>query len=915
MIIPIEMSSRVPNSMAINHNCMRLCLQRPLIVIVLLALVTCSILILLQNINMADDSEESIHSPALSRRFITEGEIRSKDELTAKTKSSVSQPDVQNMLLRIEDLRRIKASVSNELRLLQREKMKVLRDRANLLSKSEKISLQISKSKHLLSQLELDISANKKQKTERLCNDVDFAPIIFNPMISIDISNYSIPADLNQNRNLVMPTISTPIYIDFNRCSLTKEFKFNLIDYTRNDLATWNDSINDYFKQSLQTHSQYLAEPDTSVCLTVILLRNLDNKRTKFATTNNLVINLSQDQFIEESDPREQVSMIASSIFKAGTYRDNIDLVIPSIFQAPNTYESIVGSIPLQSPLSRKYFASYFGETSDQPMGDDLELQNILQTIHRSSIDDMFLFIYNCGPSTNQQCYDEREKMIELSTFLIVIPNEQYTLDRNSNDLIYLALSRGAIPVIVGKERIRLPFDEVLDWRLASILVPTARLPEIHFILRSLSPGDLYSLKYHGRRIFENHLATSKQIVNTILSIVSLERLNYPPPAIEDIKTDTYFKEGELNIDKNHTLSACQDTDQLNTSPCETLGPREIPFGSPTYRRNFSLAFSHSYNLWNNPLHSPFHLTPSLPNDPIPPSEFKFITSNQAYRPLGNGQGGSGFEFSQALGGDYPNEQFTIVILTYERIALLLKTLERLKGMAYLNKILVIWNGVNQRPHESLVWPDVGVPIVLVKVEKNSLNNRFLPYDAIETDAIFSMDDDSPLRPDEIVFAFRVWRQSRDRIVGFPGRFHAWDNAQSSWMYNSNHSCELSMVLTGGAFFHRYYTYAYTQLMPEAIRSIVDKFMNCEDVAMNFLVAHLTRKPPIKVTSRWTFHCATCATSLSEDDTHFMERHECLNIFTAIYGYMPLLNTQHRSDSILFKTRLPRDKQKCFKFV
>ena len=29
--------------------------------------------------------------------------------------------------------------------------------------------------------------------------------------------------------------------------------------------------------------------------------------------------------------------------------------------------------------------------------------------------------------------------------------------------------------------------------------------------------------------------------------------------------------------------------------------------------------------------------------------------------------------------------------------------------------------------------------------------------------------------------------------------------------------------------------------------------MNCEDIAMNFLVSHVSRKPPIKVTSRWTF--------------------------------------------------------------
>ena len=50
---------------------------------------------------------------------------------------------------------------------------------------------------------------------------------------------------------------------------------------------------------------------------------------------------------------------------------------------------------------------------------------------------------------------------------------------------------------------------------------------------------------------------------------------------------------------------------------------------------------------------------------------------------------------------------------------------------------------------------------------------------------------------------FRVWREARDRIVGFPGRYHAWDLTHQNWLYNSNYSCELSIVLTGAAFFHK----------------------------------------------------------------------------------------------------------------
>lgn len=77
------------------------------------------------------------------------------------------------------------------------------------------------------------------------------------------------------------------------------------------------------------------------------------------------------------------------------------------------------------------------------------------------------------------------------------------------------------------------------------------------------------------------------------------------------------------------------------------------------------------------------------------------------------------------------------------------------------------------------------------------------------------------------------------------------------------------MVLTGAAFYHKYYSYVYTHVMSPTIRDTVDTFMNCEDLAMNFLISHLTRKPPVKVTSRWTFRCPGCPSTLSEDDSHF----------------------------------------------
>ena len=78
----------------------------------------------------------------------------------------------------------------------------------------------------------------------------------------------------------------------------------------------------------------------------------------------------------------------------------------------------------------------------------------------------------------------------------------------------------------------------------------------------------------------------------------------------------------------------------------------------------------------------------------------------------------------------------------------------RLYGLPYLNKVIVVWNSP-QPPPEELRWPDIKVPIIVVRAERNSLNNRFLPYSEIETEAVLSVDDDAHLRHDEIVFGFR----------------------------------------------------------------------------------------------------------------------------------------------------------------
>lgn len=643
---------------------------------------------------------------------------------------------------------------------------------------------------------------------------------------------------------------------------------------------------------------------------------------------NHVLLNLARrDLNSARTNPLLQQNtmraIIVQSSFERDQFRPGYDLIVPPILGPPggDVWQECASMVPAR----RKFLLTFQGELRPTQFAQS-ELQSLddfiidhLNDMSRTATQDHFQLQFQCVPATEQQEADalgdwtlcgsdsSRKQLLKDSTYVLILPPLG---QRVSSTLmlarLYEALRSGAVPVILGADELRLPYAETIDWRRAALLLPKARITELHFLLRAVQDADLLQLRRQGRLIWERYLSSVQATVDTVIASMR-DRLGIPPRPVPLVVAQSVFNNTFIPLKSEPPVG-------MDTEPEESLGPIEPPYPSPSFRRNYTVFRIQSKEAWNDWM-DPFYLYPQLPFDPALPSEAKFMGSHTGFRPIGKGIGGAGKEFSEALGGNYPREQFTIVILTYEREQVLMDSLGRLYGLPYLHKVVVVWNSPKP-PLDDLRWPDIGVPVAVVRAPRNSLNNRFLPFDVIETEAVLSVDDDAHLRHDEILFGFRVWREHRDRVVGFPGRYHAWDlSSNNMWHYNSNYSCELSMVLTGAAFIHKYYMFLYTYHLPQAIRDKVDEYMNCEDIAMNFLVSHLTRRPPVKVTSRWTFRCPGCPVSLSEDDTHFQERHKCINFFSQVFGYTPLLNTQYRADSILFKTRIPHDKQKCFKYI
>ncbi|XP_053211601.1 exostosin-3-like [Panonychus citri] len=867
-----------------------------------------------------DDDDQLISSNVR----LTGKRLSSHPSYTLDDLDAVSRAD--DLSYRIKEMIRIKGSVSNELKNLESRKQKLQNDISSLSNQMIEIEYRLSKKQSDLNRLYLSIG--QAEFTLKETSSVN-QPFLSRPIKLLPLSrpqDYSINENAN---NQLINGCSMSSCFDYSRCSLTSGFPIYIYSSIIESQSTGrlsSDNLHDLVNQFKRNHHNTL--DGNIACVYIVLINpqsNLDIENIQSTLhsldywsgdgRNHLIINLNQNVDIIDYGIKSFRALVLQSNFNGNHLREDFDVIIPSLTINNNNHLISSSKIP-NCPARRKYLITYQGSLNQSTSNDGQyrQLFEIMTSITNSSTNDEILFNFNCA---NTNC----TSFFTQSTFSIVLPPLNTLNQRGYKshpvliDETLELLSFGVIPVLIGGNDYKLPFHEIIDWKKIVLHLPLARMPEIHLIVKSFSDSDIIDMRRQGKLIYDRYFSTIDSRINSLISFVRHQRLNIPAlPVVENtlpfLFNSTYSSNKYLYAFENpESIGGNQET-EIDRN----LGPIESPFPSITFQRNFSLTLCHGYSLWNSPQLNPFILYPNTPFDPVLPSEAKFTGSGYGFRPIGQGAGGTGKEFSEALGGNWPKEQFTIVMLTYERETILIKSLERLLGLPYLNKVLVIWNSP-RKPSDDVKWPDLGVPINVIEADQNSLNNRFKPYSQIETEAILSMDDDVHLRHDEIIFGFRVWREARDRVVGFPGRYHAWDNNFNSWLYNSNYTCELSMVLTGAAFFHKYYTYMYTHSMDKAIREKVDELMNCEDIAMNFLVSHITRQPPLKVTSRWTFKCVGCPVRLSEDDSHFQERHKCINYFTSLYGYNPLLQTQFRADSILFKTRIPHDKTKCFKFL
>uniref|UniRef100_F6UQF2 Exostosin like glycosyltransferase 1 n=1 Tax=Monodelphis domestica TaxID=13616 RepID=F6UQF2_MONDO len=253
------------------------------------------------------------------------------------------------------------------------------------------------------------------------------------------------------------------------------------------------------------------------------------------------------------------------------------------------------------------------------------------------------------------------------------------------------------------------------------------------------------------------------------------------------------------------------------------------------------------------------------------------------------------FPFYYLQRGSRPSGKFSALIWVGALDQPPLKLIQEVAGSQHCAQVCLF---PNWRGFPTPTYSHRGVTLIFLLLQKS---DRFFPYSAIGTDAILSLDAHSSLSTSGLL-SFVVWQSFPERIVGFQTQSHFWDEIKGSWGYTDQRPNEFSMVLMDAAFYHRYYHVLFTHFLPAPLRDLVDELSECEDILMNFLVAEVTKLPPIKVPQRK--HCYNLTPGLPGPPRREQPSRDCISKFASWFGHMPLVHSQLRLDPVLFKDQV-----------
>ncbi|XP_067626852.1 exostosin-1 [Eurosta solidaginis] len=637
--------------------------------------------------------------------------------------------------------------------------------------------------------------------------------------------------------------------------------------------------------------SRYYTSKPERACLLVLAIdtldrdslsndyvRNVPSRLSRLPFWNNgrnhIIFNLysgTWPDYAEESlgfDAGEAI--LAKASMSTLHARPDFDISIPLFHKQFPLRAGASGLVQSNNfPANKKYLLAFKGKRYVHGIGS--ETRNSLFHLHNGR-DIILVTTCRHGKSWRElqdgRC-DEDNREYDKYDYETLLQNSTFCLvprGRRLGSFRFLeALQAGCIPVLLSNGWV-LPFESKIDWKEAVVWADERLLLQVPDVVRSISLERILALRQQTQVLWERYFGSIEKIVFTTFEIIRERLPDYPIrntfvwntspgalltlPTFADSSRYMPFLLDSLGVESRHNYTAV-----IYVQIGSMLGPN-----TALYKLIKTISKSQfvdrilvlwaadrpipSKKRWPTTYHIPFHII-TLSGSTVGKSS-RSIKKNSSETLINNSTYSAGIADKHEL--------------KHTREELL--------------------NIYDERP---------------------SISQRFYPYPEIQTDAVLSLDEDSILNTDELDFAYIVWRDFPDRIVGYPARAHFWDDSKNAWGYTSKWTNYYSIVLTGAAFYHRYYNYLYTNWLSLLLLKTVQQSSNCEDILMNLLVSHVTRKPPIKVTQRKGYKDRETGHSPWNDPDHFIQRQSCLNTFAAVFGYMPLIRSNLRLDPVLYK--------------
>ena len=601
---------------------------------------------------------------------------------------------VQALEAQLIELDNIKIKALNELRRLDKHRVQLLHDISNntqvnelLMKEKRSHSRQLQSARKELDDLLMETNQVRQQEIVRNVIHIDVPK-------QIKFDRPSRTLDVKTGPQFLNSGCTFQSCFNYSRCSAVKNFKF----YVHEPIIPGSHPVQ-VLLESFEERTTRLEE----ACIFLVLVEissKYDASEIKSRIsrlplwnggTNHVIFVLSDKSsvmcdFVSEFGKTHAV--LITDTFCTSSHRPRFDFLLPSFYRLQTESINLWTKMSPLVPVKRKYLLSFMGKWRKPPSGSQCHITE--QDLHDLARSSTVQFKTECDTDDIEgevgwvPCAKSRQKLdlLKDSTFTLVIADciNYFILTDVMN-----ALHNGVIPVVIGT--MPLPIADLIDWKKVVIFESVLRLPELVNTVQSMPSNDVFEMRLQGRFIYENYFSSKKNTLRTFLSAFK-NRIGLPPTLIRS------FHPQNLN-DKT---SIDQNLENYH------------PIKSPQLVHNHSYIGKDAHLIWNR-FPGAHYMYPSRPNIQSLPNLSQFLYEEKGrYSPIANGQGGDGVPFQKSLGGDHPVEQFTVIILTYDRSKILMDTLQRLAGMKYMHKIIVVWNHPVD-PMKKLVWPDVGVPV------------------------------------------------------------------------------------------------------------------------------------------------------------------------------------------------------------